>query len=342
MRRFHHAVVGLVVSFFLVTPAAATFHFMVVEEVYPGSYLHPDAQYVALRSTALGQNLLTGHPIKTWDAAGNPLSDFGSFNRNPANSASGAHYIMATQAAIDLFQFTATTIVTGSLPFPSGRICFAPFLTDFVDCVAYGSFTGNNGTWGTPAVGPEGLVRQKALKRIRTLTPHNNPTDYALGVPLPTDELNVQRPDGDGDGIPNIGDCAPTNAQVYLLPLGVANLMVTRTPDGLGGFTTGISWQDQSLLVGPATVYDLITQELSGTATPMPWTTATCLESNAPAATTSDPAAEPSVGMARLYLMRAGNACGEGTYGDFNPGLGPNPPPDPRDPLDNPDTTPCP
>lgn len=321
------------------TRAEATFHLNVIEEIYPGSYAHPDAQYIVLRSISLGQNVLTGQPMMTWDASGNPLADFGSFDRNSPNNANGAHYIMATQAAVDLFQFTATTIVDGRIPFPSGRVCFAPFLTDFVDCVAYGSFTGNNAPWGTPATG---LVLQRALKRIRTVTPHNNSTDYSLGAPRPTDELNLARPDDDGDGIPNISDCAATNASVYLRPFEASNLKVNRTPDGLGGFTTTIVWDDQDLPVGPATVYDLIMQELTSAAIPAPWTTATCLAPNLPTAGFTDPSIDPLFGNVRLYLARAQNVCADGTYGNYNPGLIVSPPPDPRDPLDAMATTPCP
>ena len=341
-RAFRQALLSVIVMAAALGRAEATFHLMVIEEVYPGSYLHPDAQYVVLRSTALGQNLLNTHPIMTWGAAGNPLPNFGTFDHDETNTASGARYIMATQAAVDLFQFTASQIVTGSLPFPSGRICFAPFLGDFVDCVAYGNFNGNNGPWGTPAISPGGMALQRAMKRIRTLTPHNNSTDYNLGAPRPVDEANIVRDDVDGDGIPDISDCAPGNAAVYLKPLEVSSLRVDRTPDGLGGFTTTLAWGDQDLLVGPATVYDLIMQELFGLASPQPWTTAGCLVPNSPGATAMDGSPEPPVGMVRLYLARATNVCADGTYGNFNPGLAPNPPPDPRDPLDVPATTPCP
>jgi hypothetical protein len=322
--------------------AEATFHFMVIEEVYPGSHLHPDAQYVVLRTTSSGQNLLNTHPIMTWGAAGNLLPNFGTFDHDETNTANGAHYIMATQAAVDLFGFTASQIVTGSLPFPSGRICFAPFLGDFVDCVAYGTFGGNNGPWGTPAISQSGLVRQRAMKRIRIITPHNNSTDYNLGPPRPVDETNTVRDDVDGDGIPDISDCAPGNAAVYLKPLEASNLRVDRMPDGLGGFTTTLAWLDQDLLVGPATVYDLVMQELFGLAAPQPWTTAGCLVPDSPGPTATDGAPEPLVGMVRLYLARATNVCADGTYGNFNPGLAANPPPDPRDPLDVAATTPCP
>jgi hypothetical protein len=340
MRRAPHLLI--VLAFVLagaLGSAEANFHLMIIEEVYPGSHLHPDAQYVVMRSTAAGQNVLTGHEIRTYDAAGVQLADFGIFNRNPANIASGARYIMATAAAVALFQFTATTVVTGSLPFPDGRICFDEFLGTLIDCVAYGAFTGANTNYGTPA---PALQRQKALKRIRTASPRNNSTDYAIGAPGPIDETNLARPDGDADGIPNITDCAPADAGAYVAPLEVANLVVDRVPDGLGGFTINITWADQGLLVGPATVYDVVVQDLSGSATPPPYTTAGCLAPDLASAATTDPSADPPEGEARIYLARATNVCADGTYGNFNPGSVPAPPPDPRDTLDAPATTPCP
>jgi len=307
-----------------------------IEEIYPGSYAHPDAQYIVLRSVSLGQNVLVGQPMLTWDASGNPLANFGEFDRNSPNNANGAHYIMATQAAVDLFQFTATTIVDGRLPFPDGRVCFAPFLAD---CVAYGAFAGNNAPWGTPTAA---MALQKALKRIRTVSPHNNSTDYNLGAPRPTDELNLVRPDDDGDGIPNIGDCASTNVNVYLKPFEAAHLLVNRVPDGLGGFTTTVVSDDQDLAVGPATVYDLIVRELISPAIPAPWTTATCRAPNLATAGFTDTSIDPQVGNVRLYLARAQDVCADGTYGNYNPGSIPSPPPDPPDPLDGTATTPCP
>jgi len=319
--------------------AEANFHLMIIEEVYPGSHLHPDAQYVVLRTTAAGQNVLSGHEIRTYDAAGVRLADFGVFNRNPTNNASGARYIMATQAAVTLFQFTATTVVTGSLPFPDGRICLDEFLGTLIDCVAYGAFTGANTNYGTPA---PALQRQRAHKRVRTASPRDNSIDYAVGAPGAIDETNLARPDDDGDGIPNITDCAPADAGAYVAPLEVAIVLVDRIADGLGGFTTGITWNGQSLLVGPATVYDVVVQDLSGSATPPPYTTAVCLAPDLAAAAATDPAAEPFEGAARIYLARATNVCAAGTYGNFNPGSVPAPPPDPRDTLDAPATTPCP
>ena len=43
---------------------------MQVREVYPGSSPNPDSEYVELQMWAEGQNLVGGHVLRTYDAAG--------------------------------------------------------------------------------------------------------------------------------------------------------------------------------------------------------------------------------------------------------------------------------
>src|SRR5262245_40224664 len=59
------------------TPVHATFHLMVVQEVFPRSPAAPGAQYVMLRMTSSGQNLTANTFIDVQDAAGNLLGRFG-------------------------------------------------------------------------------------------------------------------------------------------------------------------------------------------------------------------------------------------------------------------------
>ncbi len=319
----------------LVHHADAAFHIMVIAEVYPGSYANPNAQYVMLQSLSAFQNLLSGHPIITFNADGTRGPDFGVFTTNPTNFASGAHYLMTTGAAQTFFGFSRSdATATGRLPFPSGRICFAPdTFGNFVDCVAYGAYTGSNTGYGMPAAA---LQRQKALVRtVFSTLNKNNANDFVLGAPNPINSFGDTSPDGDGDGIPNVRDCAPNDSSTYLVPFETANLGVSRAAGGTG-FTTTIRWDDQSLLVGPATVYDLVSGDIAGLYTPVPFSGAACLSSRLLAPTFDDPNPDPGPGRAVYYLSRARNGCGDGTYG--NSSLAP----DPRDFLDAPATTPCP
>src|SRR5882762_7501178 len=67
------------------TPALATFHLMVVQEVFPGTPSGPGAQFVMLRMTSSGQNLVLNTFIDVQDAAGNVLGRFGTFDHNVAS-----------------------------------------------------------------------------------------------------------------------------------------------------------------------------------------------------------------------------------------------------------------
>lgn len=339
MRRTRHVPLLCILALALMTQRAdAAFHINLIAEIYPGSYANPDAQYVMLQAAAAFENVLSTHPIITFNPDGTRGPDFGVFSVNPANAANGAHYLMATSQALSFFGFSRTdATATGRLPFPSGRVCFAPYAFGtggYVDCVAYGAYTGVNTGYGTPFAA--GLQRQKALVRIvfNTLT-RNNSTDFALGAPNPINSFGDTSPDADKDGVPNVGDCAPNDSSNYLVPFETANLGVSRAAGGTG-FTTTIRWDDQSLLVGPATVYDLASGDIAGLYTPVPFSGAACLSSRLLAPMVDDPNPDPGPGRAVYYLSRARNGCGDGTYG--NSSLTP----DPRDFLDAPATTPCP
>ncbi len=166
--------------------ADATFHIMVIAELYPGSYANPDAQYVMLQSLASFQNQIGGKAIITFNPDGTRGPDFGTFAANSTNTASGAHYLMTTSAAQTFFGFTrADGTASGRMPFPSGRICFVdPVFGTVVDCVAYGAYTGSNIGYGAPAAG---LVSQK-------ISPRGPPTrSTASETPAPTETATASR-----------------------------------------------------------------------------------------------------------------------------------------------------
>lgn len=165
--------------FGLTTPAFATFHIMVVDQVFLGLEAVPQAQYVTLRMQAPVQTQVFGQPLTAFDAAG-AASSFAAFCSTPrsqcnlpvvspackdggcpnAFDADGKQLLIATPWAQGLFCVTADLLAIGTLSSPSGRVCFGDcsLRTDCgdgpVDCVAYGDFTGDNGIFGTPAASP--------------------------------------------------------------------------------------------------------------------------------------------------------------------------------------------
>ena len=160
MKHLQQAVVVLVVTFFLETPASATFHLMVIQEVFVGppadgtsAVLTADqrAQYVMLRMTSSGENFVGNKTIRVEDADGRLLGSFGLFTANVSNGGTlGCVYpscpavLIGTQAADNLFTFAFNKVVDGqagrvALNREGGRVCFVSG-TSVVDCVAWGNF----------------------------------------------------------------------------------------------------------------------------------------------------------------------------------------------------------
>lgn len=231
MKRASAAVVFVTVSILCAAlPARATFHIMVVDQLFPGLESAPHAQYVMLRTLAPFQTAVYGQPLSVFDAAGNALGTFGTFCNAPRQSCilpavspacsaggcpgglatNGRSILAATRWAQDLFCVTADLLATGVLPYPNGRACFGDCgLRDDcgsgpVDCVAYGSFTGDNAPFGSPAMSPmlgEALVADPARSN-QFLKPTDPLLDNSLGfsVGAPTPE-NFRGDQGAIDGV---------------------------------------------------------------------------------------------------------------------------------------------
>lgn len=201
MRRI--ATLGLCV-FILAHPAPvwSAFHIVVIEEVFFGTEDCPDAQYVKLRALVAGQTFVTNQRMRTQLADGTNAEDFGRFTKVLNNSQSGVAMLMGTAEAQALFGIPFDEVVTGRLVQPDGRVCFGLFGPPAapVDCVAYGEYTGDNGTGGAPTVAP---VLGMALVRVSDT--NDDATDFELGEPMPENN--------NGDlGV--LGECPQTAACV--------------------------------------------------------------------------------------------------------------------------------
>jgi len=116
--------------------------------------------------------------------------------------------------------------------------------------------------------------------------------------------------DVDGDGHAPACDCDPTNGTVWAIPTEVPSLSFT---DG-----THNAWTAPANLGGTAPAYDVLraTRALTtGTAPAL-----TCSQPDLLVLMATD-AAIPPLGSAFYYLIRAGNACGEGLAGTQSSGL---------------------
>jgi hypothetical protein len=120
---------------------------------------------------------------------------------------------------------------------------------------------------------------------------------------------NPTQADADHDVHGDACDCAPSDGGAFAVVSEVQGVLVT----GLAS-STDVTWVAQS--AGSGTVYDVVTELLSSVlaAGPSPYQAATCLSNNQASSLVSDGRMPPSAD-AFVYLVRAQNGCGAGTYG---------------------------
>jgi hypothetical protein len=155
-------VMALAATAAAVSPATAlaTFHLMKIREVYPGSSASPEAEYVELQMYAAGQDLVAGHAIDFFDAAGARVAS-ATFGADVANGANQSTLVAATPAAESQFGIVADAgMPGGSLDPAGGAACW-----EALDCVSWGSFHGSAlSPTGSPA-DPLGIPDGMALRR---------------------------------------------------------------------------------------------------------------------------------------------------------------------------------
>ena len=223
-------------------PANATFHIMVIDQMFPGFPEAPGAQYAVLRMEAPFQTAVFGQPLPIYDASGNPQGSFGEFCSSPmtacslptvspacsvggcptAVNANDSRILVATPWAEGLFCITADLPATSMLPYPDGRLCYGDcsLRSDCgsgpVDCLAYGTFSGSNVPFGKPAVSPmlgQALVaspnRQNQFIGGNLL---DNSVGFGVGAPAPGNfhgdvgALGGLAGDADGSGVVDTDD----------------------------------------------------------------------------------------------------------------------------------------
>jgi hypothetical protein len=116
--------------------------------------------------------------------------------------------------------------------------------------------------------------------------------------------------DGDGHVDPVCGgdDCDDADSGVWSPPLEVEGVNPgTAIP-------TTISWNDQGGLVGPETLYDLVSGDFT-TAVGISFDSRVCLQVAGASVSHDDLRADPGAGTGYWYLSRATNSCGTGTFG---------------------------
>lgn len=159
------ASIAVVLALSLAGPptASATFHEMMIREVYPGSLAHPDSEYVELQMWSAGQNRVGGHQLGLYDATGAQVGT-ATFAHDVGGGANQSTLLVATPEAEAEFGVAADAAVLPGLLNPAGgAVCW-----ESLDCVAWGSFGGSSKSpAGTPAAAggiPDGMALRRTIE----------------------------------------------------------------------------------------------------------------------------------------------------------------------------------
>lgn len=177
----------LVVSLSLFRSAHADFHLMKIAEVMAQAGGDPRIQFIELQMTATFQTVVGGHKLLFFDGSGNKTGEFnipGNVSNGTLQNGELPFILFGTQAFADRSPAAPDFIIPEGLLHPySGRV---QIFEDFnkIDSLAYGSFTGSNTGFGTPAPAfPVNGV--ESLTRVNSGFPKDNSKDYAFRPPSP-------------------------------------------------------------------------------------------------------------------------------------------------------------
>ena len=182
--------------------SSGLFHLALIDEVMTSYGGDANVQFIEVNMLAGSQNFVAHSVFAAFDDTGTYIGDILEVPANVANGGSGVRWIVGTSA----FQ-TATGLApdfimpTGILPTGGGMVCFGggggslPLdpptwdrnnFTNYVDCVAYGTYSGSsNALIGTPTpLDGDGHSLQ------RTGSSFNNLADFSCGDPA-TPENNA-------------------------------------------------------------------------------------------------------------------------------------------------------
>lgn len=161
-RRLAWALTAALAGGLTLAPAArATFHEISIREVYPGSTLAPNSDYVELQMYFSGQNFVGGQAVKVYNPVGTVVGTF-TFGSDLTKGANQQTILVGDDGVDDAFGVTPDLVDAGFALDPAGgAACWA----GTIDCVSWGNFSGSTPSAAGSPADPLGIPDGKALRR---------------------------------------------------------------------------------------------------------------------------------------------------------------------------------
>jgi hypothetical protein len=182
-----------------IQPAHATYHLMMIREVFAGSAAQPNAHFVELQMHASGQNFVGGKQVKIFNAGGAEVGTF-SFAGSVSNGANQASILVGTAEVQAAFGVAPDLTMAPVVSAVGGKACFFdpgdPYVPGSglgnIDCVSWGAFAPGGDTGNPAAAMPQGMSIERRISggtSSTTLDPgddtNNSAADFQSAAPSP-------------------------------------------------------------------------------------------------------------------------------------------------------------
>jgi hypothetical protein len=226
MPRIASALLGLTVLLSAAAPSRALFHISVISEIMSGVGADTSLQFVEVEMKFGSQNFVKNARLTAFSCDGRTATPLLLVPSDVASSGLGVRWIAATASFAAAAGNTPDFTLAAGIDAHCGMVCWgAPVGSDFkpvdpstwdlsdptkyVDCVAYGPYTGTLGTHSgmptplTPGDGVHSLTRQTDTD--------DNQADFALACPTPTNDAGATGA---------LGSCRSMTTSTTLPPVG--------------------------------------------------------------------------------------------------------------------------
>jgi hypothetical protein len=177
--------------------ADAAFHLMKVREVYAGSLLDANSEFVELQMYAANQVVLANHTLTLYDQSGS--SRVCTIPSNVPNGANQETILFATTQAQTEFSTVADFTIPAFLSGGGGAVCF-----ENVDCASWGAFSGaTTSPAGTPE--PGGIPNGESIDRRTDISGAPGSLEDADDTNDSANDFETESPSPNPNGPINLG-----------------------------------------------------------------------------------------------------------------------------------------